>query len=673
MRRLAIAVVTATIAWLLPGALAQPRPVQIADLFALREIGGLISVHLVPSPDGTRIAVFERNTDVALNRYHYLLATIDLATGERRQLADAGDIILSSTGGLRSGGPVDRRPAWSPDGAWIYYTSLQNGAVELWRASADGAGAEKVVRADGDIRRFAIVEEGGALIYETSTPRNDLAAAREQRHRHGFRVDDNFLALEGMSPPPDEEIGAAFFHFSLTSRETRHANPDERALLPPTRTARSALVRPINANDRVARPALGLFSSVSGSDGRCEAAACNGALDDAWIASTAGEPLSIVVLRREGFSRTLTALYEWRPGEANARLIRRVEDRLTGCILHGGALLCLQDTTLQPRRLVHIDLLSGAERVVYDPNPQWRDFMMPRVERIEYVDAEGKESYAHVVYPIGYRRGRFYPAIVVQYRSRGFLNAGTGGETPILPLSAAGYVVLSVDRPEFFDRQARMSLDQLQREIELDGSEAGSKREALLHFLTHLERQGLVDPSRMGIAGLSDGAETVFDMLLNAPVFAAAVVSSPPGDQMSWSFQSRQFRRDRFQRYAMTPPWDQTSPQWFEWWQRTGAAERGEEIRTPLLLNLADTEALRAFPLLARTERTGNPTEAWIYPGAFHLKWAPAQINSVQTRTLDWFNFWLRERSPASPDDPGRNQRWREMREAGATPSTSSR
>src|SRR5690606_25992642 len=131
-------------------------------------------------------------------------------------------------------------------------------------------------------------------------------------------------------------------------------------------------------------------------------------------------------------------------------------------------------------------------------------------------DAEGNESFAQLVYPAGYRRGRRYPLVIVQYRALGFLNAGTGREAPIFPLAAQGYFVLCVDRPEFRDRESRLPARQLEREIELDGSESRAKREANLAFIAELDARGLVDGDRIAITGMSDGAQTLFDMLTNA-------------------------------------------------------------------------------------------------------------------------------------------------------------
>ncbi|PZO55837.1 MAG: hypothetical protein DCF16_01845 [Alphaproteobacteria bacterium] len=262
---------------------------------------------------------------------------------------------------------------------------------------------------------------------------------------------------------------------------------------------------------------------------------------------------------------------------------------------------------------------------------------------------------------VGWRRGRSYPLVISQYRSRGFLLGGTGDETPILPLSANGYFVLDFDRPEFRERGQRMTMAALQREVELAGVERGAKREALNYFLERSQQRG-ADRDRTAITGLSDGAETLYWMLLDEPHFAAAVVSTPPIDPISWMLQSPQTRATMRERSGLIGPWDDESEPWRSWWRNSSPVFHADEIRAPILFNLSEAEALRAFPLMVRLRERGAPYDAYFYPGAYHLKWRPAQVDAAQQRTLDWLDLWLRGIERADPNEPGRVERWRALR-----------
>lgn len=251
--------------------------------------------------------------------------------------------------------------------------------------------------------------------------------------------------------------------------------------------------------------------------------------------------------------------------------------------------------------------------------------------------------------------------MISQYRSRGFLLGATGDETPILPLSANGYFVLDFDRPEFRERGRRMTVAAIQREVELAGVERGAKREALSYFIARAQGRG-ADPDRMAITGLSDGAETLYWMLLDEPVFAAAVVSSPPIDPISWLLQSPATRSFFYARGGLTGPWDDSPEPWRTWWRNSSPVFHSERIQAPILFNLAEAEALRAFPLMTRLRERSAPYDAYLYPGAYHLKWRPAHLGAAQQRTLDWLDFWLRETERDDPAEPGRLERWRDLR-----------
>ena len=87
-----------------------------------------------------------------------------------------------------------------------------------------------------------------------------------------------------------------------------------------------------------------------------------------------------------------------------------------------------------------------------------------------------------------------------------------------------------------------------------------------------------------------------------------------------------------------------------------------EAIRTPLLMNLPESEALMGFPLATRLSELNRPAETYIYPGAYHVKWRPNQILAAQLRAMDWLDFWLQGVERSDPNEPERLDRWRRLR-----------
>jgi dipeptidyl aminopeptidase/acylaminoacyl peptidase len=361
----------------------------------------------------------------------------------------------------------------------------------------------------------------------------------------------------------------------------------------------------------------------------CVADECSGRMLGAWTIGA-----EVIFRRMVGHGDGLTALYAWNWSRNTVRVIRQADEELFGCGRARDRLVCLQESALQPRQVVSINVVTGALSALYDPNPQWRAFDLTRVELIEVVDAYGNESFAHLVFPTNYVRGRRYPVVIVQYRSRGFLRGGVGGEYPIHPLAARGYFVLSVDRPEWRGAEAQAPYRELFLRTELDGSENHMKQSALEAMLAELDRRGLSDTRRIGITGLSDGAETVYWAITRSDLFAAAVVSTPPTDATAWTLGAESFRRSMIEE-GFEGPWPEMPGPWAAWWSTNATALHAEAIETPLLMNLPESEAMMGFPLATRLSELGRPFDLYVYPEAYHVKWRPQQILSAQNRAMD--------------------------------------
>lgn len=654
-------------------ALAESRSPTLQELLALPELGNHRN-GLAVSPDGAHAAVFRRATLLDQDRIQYDLIVVPTAgAAEARVVGDGGDLILHQADGRFSGAPVNRVPLWSPDSAWIAYLARRGGAVELWVSSRDGRVRRPVARPPGDVTRFAWLPDASGLVLETSAPRASLARQRAEAEARGFVVDDRFEPYFSLRPHPAVNAERHAFIARLSSRHLDDASPDERAALngsaaaaPPGAVATAveprhrAWIAPLDANAQAYAPPLGLFVETADEPPRrCAHAACSGRMTSLWWRRD-----EIIFQRNEGHAEVEVALYAWRAADDAIRLVRRTEELLIDCGRDANdGLTCLQEAALQPRRVVSIDLATGALRTLYDPNPRWGELALPRVERIEVRDRFDNEAYAHLVYPINFDAERRYPLVIVQYRSRGFLRAGTGGEYPILALATRGYFVLSVDRPEPRALNARFRGQDVQRQTELDNSENEMKQSVLEALLAIVAERGFVDPARIGITGMSDGAETVYWALGRSRAFAAAVVSTPPTDTTAWTQGSHRTRDALRGPDGLPSPWSDPSSPWGQWWERNETVRHAADISTPLLMNLSEAEALMGFPLYTRLRELGRPVEVYIYPGQYHVKWRPQHLFAAQRRALDWLDFWLRDVEQEDSLDPSRIERWRAMRE----------
>lgn len=642
----------------------------IIDILSLRDIGGFQS-GLSLSPDGRQVAVFTRDTLIEADRYQYTLLVIPSVGGPARAIADGGDAVLRTTTGRFSGAIDDRIPAWSPDGAWIAYIARRQDRIELWRVRSDGRANRRLIGGERDVARFAWLSSD-EIVMELYPSRSALLATAERQRRLGFLADDRFEPRYSLFPYPNLRDGRSVVVIDANGRKLRDATEaDARGLLPATGFGApggqvaahrsgdlNASIGPATPGDPAALPALALTLTRRSEDPvRCTHPECSGRMSGVWIYY----PEQIVFQRREGHGLADHALYIWDARADTIKLLRRADEVLLDCKLARDSLVCLHETPAQPRRLVTVSLRSGEISVIYDPNPHWSGVPITRIERLEADDAYGNQGFAHLVWPRDYQADRHYPMVVVQYRSRGFLRGGVGGEYPIHALAARGYFVLSVDRTDNQDLLTRLPAAQSQLITELDGSELRMKQTQLEGLLRQIGARTMVDPSRIAITGLSDGAETLFWMISQTGLFAAAVSSSPPVDPSGYALNAENFRRS-IREDGAEGPWEDTPEPWASWWRENSTLYHAENIRAPLLMNLSDNEALTGFPLSVRLNELGRASEIYVYPGEYHVKWRPQHQLMAQDRALAWIDFWLLGVERQDAREPDRIERWRALR-----------
>lgn len=658
---------------------AETRPVDALDLARLRDFGG-IGVHAgSPSPfsvslDGGKIALELRRGDPATNRHCVGIVIIDRKAGHIA-LVDTGDSVAPLVfdkgvlAAYEDGMPKAAQPLWSPDGQWIAFLKRQDGITQLWRAPIDGRRARPVTQSPVDIEAFAWSRDGHTLVYSSRPALRVARLAIDKEGLSGFHFDERYMPMRSSRPFPRAPIPHEYFAIDERDAAPRAATPAEQKLLSDASAAlpKGAVTCSENGRGDLAcierrsseflnSPTFLTVRMAKGGSVGCGAAACSDELASLlWDADGAG----VYFLRREGWGRSATALYHWRPGDGRPRLIRRTDDLLFGCQLADRAMLCVHEASVRPRRLVQIDLATGQLRALFDPNPEFQAKRIGRVERLRLKNRFGIESFGDLVLPPEPSRQGPHPLIVVGYNSRGFLRGGTGDEYPILAFAARGYAVLSYERPRDIGliRPARTIAEIVQRNNQ-DWADRGSVLSSIETAVKLLVDRGIADPTRIGITGFSDGSSIARFALLNSRLFVAAALSSCCEDPVSTTTVVGPMLSEMVRSYGY-PQLTKPDP---TFWGRYSLALNAERFRTPLLLQMADREYLFALETVSALRERGRPVDLFIYPDEYHVKWQPAHRLAVYRRNLDWFDFWLRGIEHDRPERAQDYERWRGWR-----------
>jgi len=657
------------------------RDITTRDLARIRDvgdpevIGGATSPYAL-SPDGRSLAFAIARGDPATNTVCSALVVVPVDGKGRPRIVDRGGRLPLLSGNFRglfiaTGFPQQIVPLWSPDGRSIVWRKLVDGTVQLARAAADGSGARVVTHAPADVEDSAWTPDSGGIVYTARVSRIDAGREIDREGEGGWRYDARTIPEIGWRPNPwVKDLPSAGFIVDLGSGQTRAATPAEQMLVTPPpipgvpydvvaagATGARAWTTPATAHPEAPRQ---LWATGSGGEKlQCALAACIGRITRIfWDRSGR----SVVFLNRDGWHGEETMLYRWTPTTNRLSVVLRTKDSLTGCIQGGNAVICGRENATTPRRIVAIDLTTGRDRLIFDPNPEFAQFRLGRVERLRWSNDRGLPAWGDLVLPPGYDGTAKLPLVVVLYHSRGFLRGGTGDEYPIFPLAAKGFAVLSFERPPDIAVSVP-GLTTWEEVLAVGQRDWGERRSIHSAVMTGIDRAiatGAIDPARIGITGLSDGASTVEFALVNSRRFAAAAMSTCCDDRLTslvlggWAWGDENRRTG----YPLSVDDDRA------YWKPISLSLNARSIATPILFQVADREAGLSLESYGALREAGKAIEMYVYPDEFHNKVQPLHRLAVYDRNIDWFAYWLRSYEDPVPDKRAQYERWEQLRRA---------
>lgn len=634
------------------GAATGQRAITARDLIALRDFGRVDDGARKPSfslsPDGRSAAVLLRRADPDADGYCFgvLLVPLDGVTAPRL-LDVGGEFIHAMTdpygvSGVPSGLPLTDPPIWSPDGTSLAYLRRDGGRTQIWRVRLDGKPAEPISQLDTEPRNLAWSADGRSLLFTTRRSFDAGVAEIDREGRSGFLYDERFWSVAYSRPTPRMPLATETNALNLATGETRIITAEEAALIKdggaPAAPADARAFAASPAGDRawssieradLPRGPTLLRVEAKGKAIRCTGVICREPVAGLWWST----PGTLLILRAGNSANGgRSAVYRWRvASEAGPRLLFETEDWLPSCGLSHGALVCARESATRPRILVRIDPSSGRSSIMFDPNPEFAQLRIGKFERLNWTDRDGVRTYGDLMLPPSHKPGERHPLIIVQYMSRGFLRGGLGDEYPIHLLAERGYAVLSFQVPPESAEAAAKSDDTSAQRVKVKNW-AGRRRifTALNAGIDVAIAGGAIDPDRIGITGMSDGASTVQFALNNSSRFKAAIITTCCDDPNAAFNAGPGYGNDVVK--GVGYPAAGTDGR--EFWKPQSIAVNADHLRVPLLMHLPDGEFRMAQEAYAALKFHGAPVEMYVFPDEWHTKRHPAHRLAIYERNI---------------------------------------
>lgn len=655
-----------------------PRPVTSMDLLTLRDIHGIQI-----SPDGKYVAFVLGQSVYETNHYRTGMFVIGTEKNSKPvSLGNAGPPRWDDTNQW-----TIEHPVWSLDSRHFYHTMKRDGSWQVWRWDREGCAPVQVTYFPHNVQSLSLSPDGTKLVLTLETPSTvDKKKLAEQGILYdgsfdatGQSIIDRLLATPGgESETWVQDLGSGNAH-RAAPEEQRELEVSSNAELTPNGELSSQFFPKKEIQEQK------IYSFNMSPDRK--KVAYGRTADDPSKSEWMTYPL-LVKSTDKSAPITLTewpsypGLYWWSP---DSKEIYYTEDsdrdpngldktkimatpanggkpRLVlesdGFLFHYSAdksrrlLACVHETNASPPEVALADLSTEQLRTLVNVNPELQNLQINPAQRIDVFDKRGEHYWGHLVLPLGYEAGKRYPLIITTYADYGgFLRGGVGDEYPIHVFAANGFAVLNFNdgrvrtiKPGDFDRTM------LRWQAPMEAIEAA---------VTQLSERGIVDSSRVGITGLSHGAELVNYGISQTSLFRVAIASGASWDPILFYLNDDQTRVETLPQFLnLESPGGASAPRW----QKISAALNVNHMHAPLLINASDAEYIYAMQLAVSLRDRKKPFEMFIYPDERHEKNQPKHRYAIYERNVDWLNFWLRDEEDPNPAKAEQYKRWRELR-----------
>lgn len=621
------------------------------------------------SPDGRGVAFTLRSTDWEKNRY-------DTEIWLARPGAEPFQLTHTADGGSTS-------PAWSPDGRWLAFLADRGERRQIHLLRPDGGEALPLTAVETGVSRFAWSPDGRGIAFVAQEPEPEIARQREERYG-AFAVEDeefrqshlwrvevpaDFGAGAGKLPDPSRLTGGDDFTvtgFAWSPDGRRIAFAHQRD--PLINSWPSADLSVLSLADGQVRPLVTapgpdsdpvwspdgrwvLFATTGGDTTRnyfrngllARVPAEGGAVVP--LAVDLDEELGGVVWAREGIfalarKGMLRHVYRIDPETGGVRAVSAVpEEVLAFDLTPDGAHMALLGQS--PNRLPEVFLTPTARFrpvALTDLNRQIAGWELGAAEVISWSSRDGARIEGVLHRPPGFDPSRRYPLLVVIHGGPTGIDTPTplpGNVYPIPQWLSRGALVL---RPNY---RGSAGYGEAFRSLNVRNLGVGDAWDVLAG-VDHLVAQGVVDTTRMGAMGWSQGGYISAFLTTTTDRFRAISVGAGISDWMTYYVNTdiHPFTRQ----YLGATPWDDP-----EIYAQTSPITYIRDAQTPTLIQHGEFDRrvpiANAYELFQGLRDQGVPARLVVYKGFGHGIDKPKERLAALWHNWQWFarHLWGEE------------------------------
>jgi hypothetical protein len=323
-----------------------------------------------------------------------------------------------------------------------------------------------------------------------------------------------------------------------------------------------------------------------------------------------------------------------------------------GDTIHKSLEIEVKEGLNEPPVLVATDTSTRVSRILWDPNPQFAGIHLGEARVITWKDSTGWDYKAGLVMPPNYVAGVRYPLVIQSHGFyEGFLGAGIAPSGFCArELAAVGIIAVQMNwNGKGFGK----------------AEEAANQIAGFESLMDKLNREGLIDPKKVGMIGFSHTVyHTYAALAAGRPRLAAASVL----DGVNFGYWQYLMmvadgkREDRFEDhlYGARPFGDGLKT-----WLRDAPPFNLDEVTSPLLMLEPGPEfALLDWEPYSVLYSLRKPVDMILIPSGEHVESNPRQRLASQGINVDWFRFWLQGYQDPNPLKADQYARWRELRAA---------